>query len=599
MSLDPSGPRTRRDPHAGDPSDFDPYGVPAQPVVTIDFHVDPDGTEQALVDREAVPARPGESPRAAALRQVGDLLDGSGARGIRVRLNGPGLRGYEAVIDRQGRLFVPVGTATTPRRPEPGSLVALAQEAFDRADPHTRPDPADRQSRRWEQAEWSPTFLDARAQMPEVREIEPVTDIARTDQTTDVATDVATDAPEAAPIPALRPAVAAEPPPAPRRFTLRPAVIAVIIAALLTAGGLAAIVAGLKSSRTGLLSTPTASDPTVPRPFPGTPPAGFGATPRWISEPVQSGRVVAVGDAIAYLTTGGRLTVVDAMTGAKRWSVPLPSGGTTTPPARTRIDGADVLATQVGSTLAWWRLEDGRPAGTLTLPAQARTTFLGEAPLVGLDSHTVAVISQGKLTRVAVPAGAYPLAAKATGRVTAASSRGWWHVRPDAAPGAVRPWEDPAGQQQAPGSAPGVVGYAGSSLLLLYPADRTGALHVVAHTDREQDVRLSFRGRVAPVSQVTQPWWPAPSGEWGVLGRTLVDLKAGKVSDLGDWVTTWVTHDRAYGTVAGQPSQADASDGRVGASPGEATIPEVVVPAGAAVRARGPAGESLYLLPPD
>lgn len=665
-------------------SEFDPYGVPAEPVVTIDFQIGTDGTERALVDRSAVSPRPGESPRSAALRQVAELLESGGtddADGIRVRFNAPDLRGYEAVIDRQGRLFVPVDTATTPRRPEPGSLVALAQEAFDRADLHDRAPREQARREPWQQAPpkppeeaWSPTFLDARPQLPEVREILPVTDVAQgtapaepptldapaapsvdpsvtssadarsdagdehpdarlrallggdalrdderdderdeaLDDTRDTAADEAGDEP---PLAALRPPVDPEPTRPPRRLRLRPAVVAVIVAALLAAGGLAAIVAGLASSRTGLLSpeTPGTSSgaSAALRPFPGTPPAGFGAAPRWISEPVQTGRVVAVGDAIAYLTTTGRLTVVDAMTGAKRWSVPLPSGGTTTPPARTTIDGQEVLATQVGATLAWWRLTDGRAAGTLELPAQARATFLGEAPLVGLDSHTVGIVSRGELRRVAVPAGAYPLAAKTTGRVTAASSRGWWHLHPGRAPGAVHPWEDAAGQEQAPGAAPGVVGYLRSSVLLLYPADRTGALHVVAHTDREEDVRMSFRGRVAAVSEVTQPWWPAPSGTWGVLGRTLVDVKAGKVSDLGDWRTTWITADRAYGTVAGQPSQVDAGAagtvgaaetgdaGAVGASPQGATIPEVVTPAGAAVRARGPGGESLYLLPPD
>lgn len=610
--------------------EFDPYGVPAQPVVSIDFQVDPHGAEHALVDRAAVSPRPGESPRTAAMREVAERIvtiapgGASGtpqAHGVRVLLNGPGLHGYEAVIDRQGRLFVPVGSAASPRRAEPGSLVALAQEAFDRADardgaprtlaPEQVPDPAREHGT---DESWSPTFLDVRAQIPEVREIPSVTDIAQTDgsdptpsRTTSSADDrllsLLTADPDlrSDPRPHSRPTAAATPEPQPERsraLRVRPAVIAVIVAALLASGGLAAIVIGLSSSRAGLLSSDPSSTTPAARPFPGTPPAGFAATPRWISEPVQTGRVTSLGSAIAYLTTSGRLTVRDAMTGATRWSVALPSGGPTIPPARTRIDGQEVLATQVGSTLAWWRLDDGRPAGTLTLPAQARTTFLGEAPLVGLDTHTVAVVSRGDLKRVTVPAGAYPLAATATGRVTAASSRGWWHLRPGTAPGAVQPWEDPARQEQAPGATPGVVGYLGSSVLLLYPADRTGQLHVVAHTDREQDLRVSFRGRVAAVPEVTQPWWPSPNGTWGVLGRTIVDLKAGRVADLGDWRTTWMTQEHAYGTVEGQPSQADAA-GTVGATPQGATIPEVVTSAGAAVRARGAEGESLYLLPPD
>ncbi|MDO5711748.1 MAG: hypothetical protein Q4P32_08445 [Micrococcales bacterium] len=625
--------------------EFDPYGVPAAPVVSIDFHVDGQGREQALVDSTAVTPRPGESARTAALRRVSELIGtlGSterpgvpGAHGIRVRLNGPDVRGYEAIIDRQGRLFVPVGSATPSRRPEPGSLVAVAQQAFDRA-------PKSRSHRQGVDAVqpsepedgWSATFLDAtdavdrgaRPRLPDPPEDPETTATPRSpggpggsahvpDTTARPnlddrilgllgsvpaapnVTDSSSNPPhQATNGGAPRAPVTGRPMPAPRRFSVRPAVIGIAIAALLAAGGLVAIVAGLLSSSGGLGSPGLASASPVVRPFPGTPPPGFSAAARWVSEPVETGRIIALGDEIAYLTATRRLTVVDAMTGAKKWSATLPVSGSTTPLARTRIDGQEVLATQVGSTLAWWRLADGRDPATLALPEGARTTFLGEAPLVGIDPHTVAVVTGAKLRRVQVPGGAYAFAANAQGRVTAASGLGWWHLRPGSAPGLAHPWEDAAPDEQAPRATPSVVGYLGSSVLLLYPPDRSGQLHVVVHTDRAEDLRASFRGRIAPVPGVTQPWWPSPAQTWAVLGRTVVDLRRGRVSDLGDWTTTWITQDHAYGTLSGQATQADSAGTR-GTTPPDATIPQVVTSAGAAVRARGPEGESIYLLPP-
>lgn len=629
---------------------FDPYGVPAHPVVTIDIHVDANGAEHALVDAAPVSPRAGESPRTAALRVAAELvgrLTGDQrpeAAGVRVRLNGPDVRGYEAVIDRHGRLFVPVGSATLARQPEPGSLVAVAQKAFDRSSvagignrTEARSGVAGMFAAIPTSSQWSPTFIDEvpepdetpkRDEVPELDEtpkpdeaLEPIDEPvagppASTPPSSASAAGSSADRlvtllrpgvkpPDAVLVPAESetPGETDAPEAAPRRRTLRGVVIVIAVAAMLAAGGIVSIVIGLMSPGADKPSaeSPGAGEgstaPQSPRPFPGTPPAGFSSKARWISEPVETGRVTAWDDTVAYLTASRRLVVVDAMTGAARWSASLARSGEMSAPARTRIDGEEVLATQVGSVLSWWRLRDGHSLGRLDLPSGAHTTFLGEAPLVGVDQHTVAIINEGRLREIAVPGGAYALAATTQGRVTAASSRGWWHLRPGMAPGLVQPWEDAAPDEQAPQAAPSVVGYANSSVLLLYPADRTGQLHVVAHTDRAEDIRASFRGRVAAVEGVTQHWWPSPTQTWGVLGRTVVDLRRGRVSDLGDWTTTWITQDQAYGTVAGQAIQTDAAGNR-GTTPAGSTIPDVVTGAGAVVRAGRSQAEALYLLPP-
>ncbi len=652
---------------------FDPYGVPAEPVLTIDIRVDATGAEHALVNAGPVSPRLGESVRTAALRVAAEYVDRlaggepADVAGVRVRINSPDVRGYEAVIDRQGRLFVPVTSTTRPRQPEAGSLVAVAQEAFDQSSSR-------RAGSRRESADahigstatvidrtgtaWSPTFID---EFPVLDDLAPEANgsassddpviplpaapprpprdrlvallnpsaAESTDEAESPAQAQTPSSPELRPdarahrdTPSRRDARAPRDTQAPRdaspayrdarlqpvvtsRRGLRRIVIAIIAAAVLAAGGIVSIVVGLVSAGDLREDAPDAAGITAPsaspRPFPGIPPVGFSADPRWISEPAQAGQLLAWEDAAAYVTAARRLVVVDAMTGSPRWSASLPESGDLSPLARTSIDGQDVLATQVGRVLMWWRLDDGRSPGSLVLPSGAHTTFFGEAPLVGLSEDTVAILRDGQLSRITVPGDAYALAATTRGRVTAASSRGWWHLRPGVTPGLARPWEDTAPDDQAPQTTPSVVGYQGSSVLLLYPADRTGQLHVVAHTDREDDIRASFRGRVAAVEGVTQHWWPSPAQTWGVLGRTIVDVRRGRVSDLGDWTTTWVTQDHAYGTVAGRQVQTDAAGNR-GSIPTGAAIPEAVTSAGAIVRSQSeakPETGSLYLLPPS
>lgn len=382
-----------------------------------------------------------------------------------------------------------------------------------------------------------------------------------------------------------------------RRRPFRPAVAMVVLAALIVLAGLAAIVWSFLHPRDGRAGA--SAGVLTGQTFPGTVPPGWSENPRWVSRTLEAGggRVLPVGDGVAYVDADHGLELVDATTGTNRWRVPLPPGTLRDGLAHTTIGGAEVVAVQVDDTLAWWRVADGRGGGTLALPAGASASFLGAAPLIGVDERTVAVVDDSALQRIRIPSGAYALAADATGRVTAASGSGWWHLRPGVAAGAVTPWERASPDDEAPRATPSVVGYLGDSVLVLHPQDRQGRLHVVTHTDGPV-VRLSFRGQVAAMEKVSQPWWPSPSGTWGVLGRTLVDLKAGSVTDLGAWTTTWITADRAYGTLDGHTVQAGPGVPRteIGA---DVTIPEVITAAGAAVRAKDGGGERLYLLPPS
>lgn len=634
---------------------FDPYSLPDEPIVAIDLALDATGEERATVDGQPVRRRFGESARAAAVRTVATLVDDlpalqpSGRRpaGVRARINGSGFRDYDIAVDRDARLYVPIGSAADEPAAEPAPAAAPLPYGPDLRSPgpSAPPEPPDQafgappgESSARGPRGWSRTFLDDRADSKEetgstaqatsgaaptgavrrrrdvkrrrrrwgrrpppdgliaappqqlsadrlaglvraARDLRPVSSEGDRDEPTGVES-------------------AAEPAPPGRRRT-RPAVVAVIVAALLIVGAIAAIVTAIlepdslhAGSASGTASTPA---------FPGSVAPGWSTTPRWVSPTLEEGggRVLAVDDAVAYVTADHRLEVVDALTGSPRWRAQLPKGDLRGGLAFTTIGGTGVVAAQLGDTLVWWQADDGSDRRTLALPQGARTTYLGESPLVGIDERTVAVLSAGKLAQVAVPAGAYALAADNTGRVTAGSGAGWFRLTAGAAATKPSAWERAAPDDEAPNANPTVIGYLGDSVVTLYPADRNGDQHVVVYTDAAEGptMRVSFRGKAVATDGAGQPWWPSPAGTWGVLGRTLVDLEAGSVTDLGAWTTTWITQDRAYGTVDGESVQAGPTVDRTQIGT-DVTIPEIVTDAGAAVRARVDDQDRLYLLPP-
>lgn len=324
--------------------------------------------------------------------------------------------------------------------------------------------------------------------------------------------------------------------------------------------------------------------------FPTAPPDTFTGQGRWVAGPLdpEGGPAVTVGDAVAVVTHDRRLVMVEAGDGTVRWSSALPEGPLSGGVHRSRIDGADVLTLRVGDRLAWWSVDDGQEHG-LDLPAGAGVSHHGATPLVGIDASTVASVADGALREVVVPAGAFPLAAREDGTVTAASSQGWWHLRPGQAPGLPTPWE----RTEPLGATTRIAGYAGSSIVLLHPPDDTGRPHLVVHTDREEDVRVSFRAPYVPGPE--DAWVPSPTDTWGVLGRTLVDIENGRVADLGDWRTVHVADDRTIGILGGQAVAAGPALPR-GVLTTDA-FPEAMTPSGAVVRHEGADGQVVHLLP--
>lgn len=356
------------------------------------------------------------------------------------------------------------------------------------------------------------------------------------------------------------------------------------------------------------------------------PPAEWSSTPKWASPALldSAGRVLVVNKSqVALVTADRHVVLVDAASGDTVWSAALPEGTVVPELTQTTIDGASVIALHVGDRLVWWKV-DGGEAGGVDLPKGAPVSMQGTAPMIGLSTSSVGVVSGGKVATVQVPAGAIALAARADGTVTMGSSAGWWHVQAGQAPGKVTPWETgsttpltvtliaapcvPAadGAPQGCRSA-----YMASHIIAVASSDK-GA-RVLVFSDRGQDVRFAFEGPMqmpaAASGQVTLQWMPSPSGAWGILSNTLVDLPTAQVRYLGEWTTKAIASDRALGTlgsetvVVGQPSPDRPSELEQGVLARGEGFPEDLVSlggsaVGALMRADQDSSKIVFLLPP-
>ncbi|WP_409485042.1 hypothetical protein [Arsenicicoccus dermatophilus] len=373
--------------------------------------------------------------------------------------------------------------------------------------------------------------------------------------------------------------------------------------ALLIAGVAAFLVAALVFAVTTLTRNDPATTVSMGSGvYPGTAPGGFTAQARWVTPALLpgAGPVVGAGDRAFFVTADRKVVAVDAQSGDVAWTRDLPDGVPRGVLAATTVAGTPAVAIHLGDHLCWWSRDDGRPH-QVDLPVQGAVSYLGDGPLIGMDASSVAVIDdQDRLRRTMVPAGALALAARADGRVTAASSAGWWHLTPGQAPSRPTPLEVPDPAQTAPTARPVIASYVGGSILTIWPTDAQGKTHAAVYHDDASSVWLSFRAPLQisdPKKQTQLTWTPSPARTWGILGRTMIDVKGGRAEDLGAWTTTFVGIDRALGTVAGRPAQVGPALPRTTHTPGTGA-PETDTPAGIGIRHQTDGHQQVYLLPP-
>lgn len=362
---------------------------------------------------------------------------------------------------------------------------------------------------------------------------------------------------------------------------------------------------------------PTAVAMSRGRSLAALPPLGWNPQALWSTPALLkgAGRILVDGGVVAMVTAERQVVLVELASGRVLWQRSLPAGTLRTALTSTAVAGREVVAVHLDGRLAWWDLDTGQEGG-LDLPAGARVGFSGDAPLVGLDRTTVGVLdSGGALRRIPVPSGATALAARADGTVTAVAPAGWWHLVPGSAAGPARrlPAPDP-GQV----GTPTVVSYLSGHLVTLWPGHRRGVRELAVFSDRDR-LRYAFSGpAVEPAPSAPAPsgnpatsgnpapatsgnpatlsWHPSPSGTWGILGRTLVDIREGRVRDLGGWTTRHIAQDRALGYLDGAAVVAGPDLPRGLLRPGE-SFPEAVTSAGVAVRAAEAGAEVVHLLP--
>lgn len=330
--------------------------------------------------------------------------------------------------------------------------------------------------------------------------------------------------------------------------------------------------------------------------YPAAPPTEWSTDARWHTPlllPHSGPALVINTDRVAVVTADRRIMLIEASSGDTVWSGQVPEGEFLTNLAATTIDEQLVVATQVGDRLCWWTLQGGAP-GELALPPGARATFLGQAPLIALGPTTVAAVRNGSLLHMELPGGATALAARTTGVTTVASSAGWWHLRPGTPAGPPTPWESTTREPITPI----VIAYANDQIITALVGK---TVQVLVYSDRDRDVRFNFAGPIrtgeSNSGRVSLTWTAAPSREWGILSRTLIDLTRGRIVDLGDWTTQHIAADRALGRIAGRPVLVGPTIPRGQLISGEG-FPEDLTTAGALVRASENGSETLYLLPP-
>lgn len=345
-------------------------------------------------------------------------------------------------------------------------------------------------------------------------------------------------------------------------------------------------------------------------PFPQAPPDGWAAHATWASPPLDPATRVAVtgregagrdtadstpvtdGPAVAFATAAHTVQVVDAASGRPLWSAALPEGDLTAGPALTRLEGVGAFAVQVGGRALVWAVADGRVLADVEIPPRSELVTEGTAPMVRITTTRAGIVTADGVAEVDIPTGATALAGREDGTVLAASPAGWWHLGPATVPGEPTPWEPLGAPGDHPRAAPAVVGMVGSSILLAHPDPVRPRLAV--HHDGVA-VRATFQDAYIPSRHPT--WAPSASGSWGILGRSLVDVDAGRVEDLGDWRTALVGVDHAYGVV-------DEGLERVtpGARPTPVTVRSALVeadsPTSGFVRAPSPEGPRVWALPP-
>ncbi|MDO5627252.1 MAG: hypothetical protein Q4G43_02915 [Mobilicoccus sp.] len=328
--------------------------------------------------------------------------------------------------------------------------------------------------------------------------------------------------------------------------------------------------------------------------FPGTPPQGWSAQAAWSSPPLLTDTpvtMVGTDEGVAFITAEGALSVVDAASGATRWAMALPDGDVTAGPEATVVHGVAAVAVAVGDRAVARAADDGRMLIDARIPPTAEMVLSGPTPFLR-DGSRAGLFDGRDVAWIDLPAGATALAARGDGTLLAGGPAGWWHLRQETLPADATPWEQIGSPTTRPTSPPVMVGALGTFVLVVHPDDTEPRL--VVHEDG-RPLRASFQSGYIPGRNPV--WAPSPSETWGILGRSLVDLQSGAVTDLGDWQTVLVANEHAYGLIGDQLALV-----RSGGTPEpvsvQTSLVEATGTAGGLARVDSGGSHTVWMLPP-
>lgn len=316
-------------------------------------------------------------------------------------------------------------------------------------------------------------------------------------------------------------------------------------------------------------------------------PQGYSPVARWaveIGTAVGAGGVSADAQRVYAATrSGDHVTAFDSLSGLQEWSSDL--GSTMTAgPTLTVLDGKSILMAATSSGLVALDPESGAETGVWSFDSavgsQVRITATG--PVVTGSTNVAQIIVDGDLVDRVMPAGALPVGPGPEGSLIAASSDRVYASVSSTVSGAGMPI-DPASRGAAT-----VAGWTGEELVLAYATTSTTSTGLklagyAAPKQADGSWRPLWTTRVptsigTASSYGTQlPLITGPSGEWGVYGATVLSLKDGSTSSLGQWSTVSVGDDLAFGAGSTQVLSA-GPDGLVGQSDPEPASTPVTAP---------------------
>lgn len=274
-------------------------------------------------------------------------------------------------------------------------------------------------------------------------------------------------------------------------------------------------------------------------------PEGDVLTADWSVGPVADGAPVVVsGGRVVTVADGGAVIGVDPETSGRVWSTGL---GEDPQELRAGQYGGRPAVFAITSTkAAVVSASSGEQVWSHDLGDGERAVMTAQGPLVLRDEVTaLARAKSGEWVERVVPPAAEPVAVDGTDVLSVSDSGHWWKVSSATVPPAAQRFPSPQ-----KGAKPRGVLTTTSSFLLFAWSGKGGKQLVqqFSWSDLTTPIRVLTAGEGGEGKPSEEAARVAPSGEWMVVDRDVVDLKSGRVTRLPqDWSTTAVLEDRAYG----------------------------------------------------